>query len=93
MKEGKLTCFTFDITHRKRNLFGQDKSVREMAVALIPVSECKAWEAELKQRAIDKGTVTEKELAGDAPDWHGDFLRWNSRWQKQQAAKSKEKTS
>lgn len=87
MKEGKLTCFLFDISHRKRNLFGVSKSVREMAVALIPVSECKAWAEELKQRAISQGIVTEKELSGDAPDWHGDFLAWNSKWAKMQKAK------
>ncbi len=90
MKEGKLTCFLFDITHRKRNLFGVTKQVRELAVALIPVSECKAWQKELEQRAIDQGLVTEEELEGDKPDWHGEFLDWNSRWQKQQASKAKE---
>lgn len=93
MKEGKLTCFLFDITHRKRNFFGKSKEVREMAVALVPVSECKAWAEEIKQRAIAQGIVTAEELEGDVPDWHGDFMAWNSRWQKQQAAKAKGRKS
>src|ERR1700760_3277507 len=33
MKEGKLTCFLYSISHRKRNLFGFTKEVRELDVA------------------------------------------------------------
>lgn len=86
MKDGKLTCFLFDITHRKRNLFGQVKNVRELAVALVPVSECRAWQKEIEDRAVAQGRVTKEELEGDKPDWYGDFLKWNSRWQKQKAS-------
>jgi len=90
LKEGKLSGFFFTITHKKRNLFGVDLSTRELAIGYIPVSECKAWKAELEQRAIEQGAVTQKELDGDKPDWHGDFLFWNSRWAKAQARKAKE---
>jgi hypothetical protein len=87
LKEGKLTGFFFHITHRKRNFFGVDLSTRELALGYIPVSECKAWKTELEQRAIEQGVITDEELAGDKPDWHGDFLRWNSRWTREQAQK------
>lgn len=89
LKDGKLTGFFFHVTHRKRNFFGLDLSTRELAYSFIPVSECKAWKAELEQRAIDQGIVTAKDLMGDKPDWHGDFLRWGSRWAKEQG-RSKE---
>lgn len=90
LKEGKLTGFFFNVTHRKRNFFGLDLSTRELAIGYIPISECKAWKAEIEKRAIDQGAVTRKELEGDKPDWHGDFLHWNSRWAKEQARKAKE---
>jgi hypothetical protein len=90
LKEGKLTGFFYHVTHRKRNFFGLDLSTRELAIGFIPVSECKAWKAEIEQRAIEQGVVTEKELSGDKPDWHGHFLDWNSRWTKEQARKAKE---
>lgn len=89
LKEGKLTGFFFTITHRKRNLFGIDLSTRELALGYIPVSECKAWKAEIEQRAIEKGAVTRRELEGDQPDWHGGFLRWGSRWARDQNERTK----
>jgi len=89
LKEGKLTGFFFTITHRKRNLFGIDLSTRELALGYIPVSECKAWKAEIEQRAIEKGAVTRRELEGDKPDWHGSFLQWGSRWAKEQKERAK----
>ena len=90
LKEGKLTGFFFHVTHRKRNFLGLDLSTRELAIGYIPVSECKAWKTEIEQRAIDQGRITEKELLGDKPDWHGGFLRWNSHWAREQARKAKE---
>jgi hypothetical protein len=89
LKEGKLTGFFFTVTLKKRNLFGLDLSTRELAYGYIPVSECKAWRAEIERRAIERGLVTREELEGDKPDWHGDFLFWKSRWAKQQATKAK----
>ena len=90
MHEGKLTCFLFDITHRKRTLFGSNTNVRELAVAMIPVSECKAWGAEIEQRAIDKGIVTREELEGDKPDWNEFSLEPDSKWEKQKLRKDRE---
>lgn len=87
LKEGKLTGFFFHITKRKRNLFGVDRSKRELAITFIPVSECKAWGEEIAARAIQQGAVTKKELEGDKPDWHGDFLEWDSRWTRQRKTK------
>jgi hypothetical protein len=84
IKEGKLTCFRYDITHRKRSLFGVKKDVRELEVLMVPESECRAWGKEIEQRAIERGVVTEKELEGDKPDWAGRFLEPNSRWERQQ---------
>jgi len=90
LKEGKLTGFFFHVTHRRRNFFGLDLSTRELAIGFIPVSECKAWRAALEQRAIAQGLITEKELLGDKPDWHGSFLQWNSKWARKQERKLKE---
>lgn len=92
LKEGKLTGFFFNVTHRKRNFFGVDLSTRELAYGYIPISECKAWKAEIEKRALEQGMVTQKELEGDKPDWHGSFLVWNSSWiraQKRKAAEGK----
>ena len=91
MKEGKLTCFLYDISFRKRNFFGRSKEVRERDMSYIPVSECKAWGKEIMERAIEQGSVTRKELEGDKPDWHGQFLEPDSRWEKQQSRKMKGK--
>lgn len=91
MKEGKLTCFRYDVTHRKRNLFGVNKDVRELDVLMIPVSECKAWGKEIEQRAVEKGFVSRRELEGDKPDWLGLFLEPNSRWERQETGKSRRK--
>ena len=79
LKEGRLTGFFYEITHRKRSLFGGSKEVRELDVALIPVSECQGWADELKGVALARGIVTKAELEGDIPDWFGDFLDWKYR--------------
>ncbi len=71
LKEGKLTCFLYHNSHRKRGLFGGKREIRESDMAYIPVSECKAWGKEIMERAIEKGLVTREELEGDKPDWHG----------------------
>jgi len=89
MKEGKLTCFLYDITYRKRNFFGSSKEVRVRDMAYVPVSECKAWGKEIMERAIEKQFVTRRELEGDKPDWHGQFLQPDSRWEKHRAHRTK----
>lgn len=87
IKEGKLSLFLFHVTRRKTALFGGKKVVREMPYGYIPVSEVRAWRNELEERAIAQGNVTREELEGAKPDWHGDFLDWQSRWRKEQLKK------
>lgn len=50
LKEGRLTVFYFQITQITQTFWGKKRKVRETAYALIPVSECKAWGAELRRR-------------------------------------------
>ena len=87
IKEGRLSLFLFHVTRRKTALFGGKKVVREMPYGYIPVSEVRAWRNELEERAIAQGNVTREELEGAKPDWHGDFLDWQSRWRKEQLKK------
>ena len=58
-------------------------------MSYVPVSECKAWGKEIMERAIEKRLVTREELEGDKPDWHGEFLEPDSRWEKQQRREGK----
>lgn len=87
IKEGKLSLFLFHVTRRKTALFGGKKVVRESPYGYIPVSEARAWRDELEERAIAQGNVTREALEGAKPDWHGDFLDWQSRWRKEQLRK------
>jgi hypothetical protein len=82
VKRGKLSMFLFYVTHRKTTIFGKNKTVRESPFAYIPVSECKAWRKEIEARAQEQGYITRKELEGSKPDWEGEFMKWDSRWQK-----------
>lgn len=84
IKEGRLTLFLYHVTHRKTFLFGKKITIRESPYGYIPVSEAKAWRAELEKRAVEQGIITQAELEGVRPDWQGGFILWNSRWQKQQ---------
>jgi hypothetical protein len=88
IKDGKLSMFLFHVTRRKTALFGGKKVVREMPYAYIPVSEVQAWRKELEARAIEQGKVTREQLEDAKPDWHGDFMDWQSRWRKEQAKKA-----
>jgi hypothetical protein len=51
MKAGGLTAFCFHITGHRKTWLGKDKKLKEWALVYIPVSECKAWGAELDERA------------------------------------------
>lgn len=82
VKRGKLSMFLFHVTKRKTTIFGNNKTVRESPFAYIPVSECKVWRQEIEARAQEQGYVTAKELEGSKPDWEGEFMKWDSRWQK-----------
>jgi len=79
LKEGRLTIFLFYVTHRKTTLFGQNKILRGEPYGYVPVCECRAWRAELEERAVAQGRITQEELEGSKPDWHGEFLRWRDK--------------
>src|SRR5438105_214920 len=79
IKEGNLSIFLFHVTHRKTTLFGKNKILRDNPYGYIPVSEAKAWRQELERRAIRQGRITEEELEGARPDWHGEFLEWQNK--------------
>jgi hypothetical protein len=78
IQEGKLSIFLFHVTHRTTTLFGKNKILRDRPYGYIPVSEAKAWREELEQRALSRGTITQEELEGAKPDWHGEFLDWKN---------------
>jgi hypothetical protein len=76
LKEGRMTAFCFHALVTKSGFFGRKKTVRETPVVYIPVSECKAWAEELKERMLRLGHVTKEELEGEKPDWSSDFWEW-----------------
>ena len=51
MKAGGLTAFCFHMTGTKKTWLGKDRKLKRYALVYIPVSECKAWGAELDERA------------------------------------------
>src|SRR5436190_16685870 len=71
MKAGGLTAFCFHITGKKKTLFGGEKKLKQLPLVYIPVEECKAWGADLEERAArlnaDRGT-REDEAAFDEAD-------------------------
>src|SRR5207248_5532678 len=79
IQEGKLSIFLFHVTYRKTTLFGKNKILRENPYGYIPVSEVRAWRKELEERALSQGRITEEELEGARPDWHGELLRWQDK--------------
>jgi hypothetical protein len=79
INEGKLSIFLFQVTYRKTTLFGKNKVLRDNPYGYIPVSEAKAWREELEERAVRQGRITDEELEGARPDWHGEFLQWQNK--------------
>lgn len=79
MQDGKLSAFLFHVTHRRTTLFGVNKIVRDSPYCYIPVSEARAWRAELEERALKHGVITQEELEGAKPDWNGEFLEWRDK--------------
>jgi hypothetical protein len=71
MKAGGLTAFCFHIIGKTKTIFGREKKLKEWPLCYIPVAECKAWGAELEERAArieaKRGTV-EDEAALDQAD-------------------------
>ena len=76
MKEGRLTAFCFHTLETRTGFFGRKKAVRDLPYVYIPVSECKAWAEELKERMLRLGHITQEELEGAKPDWSNDFWQW-----------------
>jgi hypothetical protein len=79
IQEGKLSIFLFHVTHRTTTLFGKNRILRDNPYGYIPASEARAWRRELEERAVKQGVITEEELEGAKPDWHGEFLQWRNR--------------
>jgi hypothetical protein len=50
MKAGGLTAFCFHIKGKTKTLSGRREKVKQRPMVYIPVSECKAWGAELENR-------------------------------------------
>lgn len=90
LKEGTLTGYFFHPETPKRNFFGKVKTKIESPYGFIAITELKKLNEELEKRAIKQGYISKEELEGDEPDWHGDFLEWNSKFAKQkQSTKGK----
>lgn len=79
LKESRLSAFYFETTHHATTLFGKRRPKRETALCYIPVSECKAWKAELEKEALRRERITTEELEEAKPDWGGAFLEWQRR--------------
>lgn len=76
LKEGRMTAFCFHAVATRTGFFGKKQTIRETPVAYIPVSECKAWAEEIKERMLRLGQISKKELEGEKPDWFGKFWDW-----------------
>ena len=76
-------CSIFGHTETRVGFFGRKKGYRGNPYGYIPVSECKAWAAELEEKMLRLGHITEEDLEGAKPDWIGDFLKWESKWRKE----------
>ena len=79
IKEGKLSIFLFHVTHRKTTLFGKTKTLRASPYGYVPICEAQAWRKELEERAVRQGMITQEDLEGSKPDWHGEFLQWQNK--------------
>jgi len=87
IKDGRLSCFSYYTERKETNIFGRAKDVREITpYAYIPTSECKAWRQELLSRETKDDEKLALEMEGAKPDWTGEFLDWESRWQREQEA-------
>lgn len=77
LKEGRLTAFCFHTIQTRTGFFGKKKAFRGSPYGYIPVSECKAWAEELKERMLRLGQISQEDLEGEKPDWSQDFWQWN----------------
>lgn len=77
LKEGRLTAFCFHTLETRTGFFGRKQTVRGTPYVYVPVSECKAWAEELKERMLRLGQLSQEELEGEKPDWSNDFWQWH----------------
>ena len=77
LKEGRLSAFCFHVRRTQKGFFGKTKTIRETPFVYIPVSECKAWAEELRERMLRLGQITREELEGEVPDWTNEMWAWN----------------
>ncbi len=70
MKTGGLTAFCFHIIGKTKTIFGGERKLKEWPLCYIPSSECKAWGAELDERAArleaNRGTVEDEAALNEA---------------------------
>ena len=78
LKEGRMTAFCYHAVSTQKGFFGKKKSKRETPLVYIPVSECKAWAEELKEKMVRLGHISAEELEGEKPDWSNDFWEWDA---------------
>src|ERR1017187_17627 len=62
LREGRLTGFAFYVTSHGKSMWGKPRKIKESPYLVVPVSECKAWAAELKRKA---GVAAEAKLNPD----------------------------
>lgn len=84
VKDGKLSLFLFHVTEKSASPFRRDRDVRTSPYGYIPVSECRAWKKEFEERAVRQEQISREDLEGAKPDWDGEFMNWDSRWQRDQ---------
>jgi hypothetical protein len=85
MKAGGLSAFCFHITGKTKTIFGKEKKLKEWPLVYIPVAECKAWGAELEERAArieaNRGTAEDEaaldEAEVDEDNSSGDFVNYD----------------
>lgn len=67
IKRGKMSAFLFHITKHKKALFSKKpRKLRESPYMYVPVSECKAWAADLEERVAKiKERVEQERAAGE----------------------------
>src|SRR5205085_3840444 len=85
MRAGGLSAFHFHIIGKTKTIFGREKKLKEWPLCYIPVSECKAWGAELEERAArleagrgsggDEAAVREADPGIDDPN--PDFIYYD----------------
>jgi hypothetical protein len=95
MKSGGLSAFCFHITGKTKTVFGREKKLKEWPLVYIPVSECKAWGADLDGRAArieanrgtaeDEAALTEAEVDEDHPN--PDFIFYDPKDKKRKDIK------